>query len=379
MPWKEQTLMSQRKAFIQQAIQAERNMSQLCREFGISRKTGYKWLKRYLEMGEEGLKDQSRRPRHSPRRTPRVIEEKVLRMRRQYPVWGGRKLNTHLKDLGYQDIPSPSTITAILHRHEFVQPEESVKRQKVIRFEKAKSNQMLQMDFKAPYSVNGTECTILTILDDYSRYLLCLKACVNQRRETVQEHLTSTFQRFGLPETILTDNGPPWGPANENHYYTKLTIWLMRLGIRSIRSRPYHPQTLGKDERLHRTLQEEVLNLRSFSSVSELQNRLEEWQHIYNTQRPHDALDLKTPHTRYRASPRPFPDELPPIEYPKNYEIRKVSLSGTISFRDRNYKVGKAFANFPVGVIPSPTQEDGMDVYFCKQLIKIITLSDVEC
>lgn len=373
MPWKEQTGMSQRKDFVQRALQPDQNISKLCAEFGVSRKTGYKWIKRYMEMGTNGLKDRSRRPKHSPNRTPRDIEMRVLRMRRQHPAWGGRKLQTRLKNLGYQDIPSPSTITAILHRNECINQEESVKRQKVIRFEKDKPNQMYQMDFKAPTTINGTEYTILTILDDHSRYLLCLKICVNQRRETVQGHLTSTFRCFGVPETILTDNGPPWGPSNEKPYYTKLAIWLMRLGIRVIRSRPYHPQTLGKDERLHRTLQAEVLNLHSFSSVDELQDRLEGWQHIYNTQRPHEALDLKTPHTRYLPSPRLFPEKLPPIEYPQNYETRKVSLSGYISFRDTNYKVGKAFADFPVGLIPSTTQEDGMDVYFCEQLIKTIT------
>ena len=374
MPWKEQTAMSQRKAFIERATQPDRNMSQICWEFGISRKTGYKWLKRYLGKGEAGLKDQSRRPKHSPRRTPRVIEELVLRMRAQHPAWGGRKLHARLKALGYEHVPSPSTITAILQRHGCIHQEASLKRRRIVRFEKDKPNQMWQMDFKAPLAINGTECIPLTIIDDCSRYLLCLQICVQQNRETVQGHLTSVFRRFGLPETILTDNGPPWGPASEQPYYTRLSVWLMRLGIRVIRARPYHPQTLGKDERLHRSLQEEVLNLRSFSSLQECQNEFDHWQHVYNTQRPHEALDLKTPHTRFRPSSQPFPQVLPPILYSKNHLVRLVDLSGRISFRNVNYKVGKAFAGLPVGLISSPINEDALEVYFCRQLIRTIEL-----
>lgn len=374
MPWKEQTAMSQRKAFIKQATQPDRNMSQLCREFGISRKTGYKWLKRYLKEGETGLQDQSRRPKCSPRRTARAVEECVLRMRAQHPAWGGRKLHARLKALGYEHVPSPSTITAILQRHDCIHQEASLKRRRVVRFEKDKPNQMWQMDFKAPFSINGTDCTPLTIIDDYSRFLLCLQICVQQNRETVQEHLINVFRRFGLPEAILTDNGVPWGPTDGKPYYTRLSIWLMRLGIRVIRARPYHPQTLGKDERLHRSLQEEVLNLRSFSSLQECQDQFDHWQHVYNTQRPHEALALKPPHTRFRPSPRPFPEELPPIVYPKNHHVRLVDLSGRISFRNVNYKVGKAFVTLPVGLVSSPEREDALEVYFGKQHIKTIAL-----
>jgi len=374
MPWKEQTLMSQRKAFIQQAIQSDRNMSLLCREFGISRKTGYKWLKRYLEMGEAGLKDQSRRPKYSPRRTARAIEKRVLRIRAQHPAWGGRKLHARLKAIEYEGVPSPSTITAILQRHECINQEASLKRQKMLRFEKDAPNQLWQMDFKAPFIINGIECIPLTILDDYSRFLLCLQICANQYRETVQRHLIEVFRRFGLPEAILTDNGPPWGPSNGKPYYTRLAVWLMRLGIQVIRSRPYHPQTLGKDERLHRSLQEEVLALQRFSSRQECQDQFDRWRHIYNTQRPHEALELEPPHTRFRPSPRQFPEKLPPIEYSKNHLVRLADISGRISFRNVSYKVGKAFAHLPVGLVNSPEREDALNVYFCKQHIKTIIL-----
>jgi len=366
--------MSQRKAFIEQAIQPDRNMSQLCREFGISRKTGYKWLRRYMQSGEDGLVDLSRRPKHSPSRTPKEVEQSVLKMRAQHPAWGGRKLRARLKQLGYANVPSPSTITAILHRHNGISEKETLQRQRIQRFEKARPNEMWQMDFKAPFDVGGIACTPLTILDDHSRYLICLQVCTNQLRETVQRHLTDVFRQYGLPETILTDNGTPWGPSNSKPYYTRLMVWLLRLGIRVIRSRPYHPQTLGKDERLHRSLNDEVLAFQTFSSFQECQTQFDRWQQIYNTQRPHEALDLKPPITRFQISQRTFPEKLPPIEYPPNFEVRKVYQGGRISFRDRIYPIGKAFVQLPIGLVPSREQENDMDVYFCKQVIKTITL-----
>lgn len=374
MPWKEKTTMTQRKEFVEQAIQTDRNMSQLCREFGISRKTGYKWLNRYLRTGEEGLVNLSRRPKYSPKRTSKHVEGRVLKLRAQHPAWGGRKLCARLKQLGYEDVPSPSTITAILHRHNRIGEKETLQRQRIQRFEKDRPNEMWQMDFKAPFDVGDKACTPLTILDDYSRYLICLQVCTDQLRETVEMHLTAVFRQYGLPETILTDNGSPWGPSSGKPYYTRLMVWLLRLGIRVIRSRPYHPQTLGKDERLHRSLKDEVLAFHNFSSFQECQTKFDRWQQIYNTQRPHEALDLKPPITRFQVSQRPFPEDLPPVEYPQNFEVRRAYRGGRISFRDHHYLIGKAFDQLPIGLVPSRNQANTMDVYFCKQIIKKITL-----
>lgn len=230
------------------------------------------------------------------------------------------------------------------------------------------------MDFKAPFQVGEEDCTPLTILDDHSRYLICLQACNNQRRETVQGHLTAVFHQYGLPEMILTDNGPPWGSSSNDPHYTGLMVWLLRSGILAIRSRPYHPQTLGKDERLHRSLKDEVLAFQSFSSFQDCQEQFDFWQNIYNTQRPHEALGLKPPITRFQPSSRPFPEKLPPIKYPKNYQIRMTSKKGRISFRDKSYIIGKAFDLVPVGLVPSTEKENAMDVYFSQQVVKTITL-----
>ncbi|MEJ2353689.1 MAG: IS481 family transposase [Anaerolineales bacterium] len=372
MPWKETTPMSQRKAFIKAAIQPDCNMTQLCLAYEISRKTGYKWLGRYRQDGEAGLRDRSRRPKHSPEQTPPEVEAEVLALRRKHPAWGGRKLHVRLKALGHAHVPSPSTITRILQRHGCIDPAESEKRQHPQRFEKEHPNQMWQMDFKGPFEIGMQSCHPLTILDDHSRYLLGLFGCKNQRRGTVKAHLTSTFQAYGLPECMLVDNGPPWG-WTDGRYYTKLAAWLIRLGITVSHSSPYHPQTLGKDERLHRSLKAEILKTQSFADFEGCQSAFDTWREVYNQQRPHEALEMETPSTRYQPSVRPFPESLPPIEYADCIAVRKVCSRGTISFQGQRYKIGKAFSGYPVGLYPALADRE-LEVHFCHQQVKLIPL-----
>ncbi len=378
MAWKETNVMSERKRFIEQVVHPGRNFSQLCKEYGISRKTGYKWLRRYQEEGVLGLENRSKRPYHSPKRTAPEIEQAVLGIRNKHPVWGGRKIHTRLKKLGHEQVPSPSTITAILHRNGCIDPVESEKRKPIQRFEMELPNQIWQMDFKGPFRIAGKKCHPLTILDDHSRYLLGLKVCKNQKRETVKAHLTDVFRCYGLPDAFLTDNGPPWGPSSSEHYFTKLNAWMFRLEIKIIHSRPYHPQTLGKDERLHRTLKAEVLKQQVFKDFPACQNGFYAWQEIYNHIRPHEALHMDVPSSRYHPSQRKFPEKLPPISYGADDLVRKVHDGGRISFKGKYYRVGRAFDGFPVAIRETPT--DGMlDVYFCKQKIKTISSIKVEC
>lgn len=378
MPWKEQTTMSERKEFIRRALQPGRNMSQLCREYGISRKTGYKWLKRYQDEGEAGLANRSRRPKHSPWQTAPEVEARVLALRKRHPAWGGRKLNARLRAMGKEPVPSPSTITAILQRSGCIREEESQKRKAYQRFEKERPNEMWQMDFKGYFQISGENCHPLTVLDDHSRYLVGLQACSDQKRETVEAHLRAIFRQYGLPEKILTDNAGPWGPASGEPFYTKMSVWLIRLGIGIVRSRPYHPQTLGKDERLHRSLNEEVITQHRFSSFQECQDRFDDWQQIYNTQRPHEALNLEPPASRFEPSARVFPETLPAINYSATDQVRKVDRAAYISFKNVKFRIGRAFVGLPVAVRPSTT--DGVfDVYFCRQKIKTISILEVEC
>ncbi len=378
MPWKEQTNMSQRKEFIQHARKPERNMRRLCQEYGISRKTGYKWLGRYQAEGVPGLAERSRKPHHSPNRTDPEIEQVVLAVRQQHPTWGGRKIRRRLEDLGHQNVPSASTITAILHRHSYIDLAASRKRQAFKQFEMEKPNQLWQMDFKGPFRINGKKCSPLTVLDDHSRYLVGLKACINQQGETVKDCLTEIFDCYGLPDAFLTDNGSPWGTSSAERRYTKLNAWMFRLKIKLIHSRPYHPQTIGKDERLHRTLKADVLKQHTFEDFSTCQRRFSAWRKTYNHIRPHEALDLDVPASCYQPSHRTFPEKLPPVEYHADDYVRKVHDGGRISFQGKLYRVGQAFDGFPVAV--RQTETDGVfDVYFCEQNIRTLSLLKVQC
>lgn len=362
MPWREVSTMSQREEFVMLALVHGVNRRELCRRFGISPKTGYKWLNRYVAEGSAGLADRARRPQHSPTATSAAMEDAVLALRADHPAWGGRKLRRRLTDLGYTDAPSPSTITAILHRHDRIAPEASQRSQAFGRFEQVAPNVLWQMDFKGHFATDIQRCHPLTVLDDHSRFNLCLQACADEQGTTVQARLTVTFRRYGLPERMLMDNGPPWG-NNVAHALTPLTIWLLRLGIRLSHSRPCHPQTVGKDERFHRTLKAEVLSQR-FHDLVACQRRFDRWRDTYNLERPHEALDMNVPATQYQPSRQPFPETLPPIEYGPDDHVRKVQANGEISFRGHLFRISKALRGYPVAL--RPTRTDGVfSVHFC--------------
>ena len=367
MPWKEVKLMSLRMEFISLAMAKGRNMAELCHRFEISRKTGYKWLNRYRAEGEAGLADQSRRPRNSPNATPLAMEEAVLSVRDLHPAWGGRKIRSRLDALGHEGIPAASTITAILKRHGLIDPQESLKHKPWQRFEADEPNDLWQMDFKGHFQAAQGRCHPLTVLDDHSRYSLGVQACKNEREETVKERLVGIFRRYGLPKKILTDNGSPWG-SDKDHPYTPLTVWMIRLGVVVIHARAYHPQTLGKDERFHRTLKKEVSQYCIGLDMRHCQKRFDQWRDIYNFQRPHEALDMAVPGSRYRQSTRSYPENLPPIEYGPDDQIRKVQYGGWISFRNRPFHISKAFRGEYVALRPAGT-EDFFDVFFCNQKI----------
>jgi transposase InsO family protein len=363
MPWKEVSIMSLRWEFVELASQAEINFAELCRRFQLSRNNGYKWVKRYQQQGVEGLANRSHRPRRSPQRSPEAIEQKVLSMREEHPAWGARKIGARLKHLGEVAIPAPSTIHAILRRHHQVDPAQSARHQAFQRFEHDAPNRLWQMDFKGHFALgSGQRCYPLTVLDDHSRYALCLQACRNQQGETVKERLTLTFRCYGLPERMLMDNGAPWGNDRE-HPYTPLTVWLLRLGIGVSHSRPYHPQTQGKEERFHRTLQAEVLQGRVFADFDPMQQRFDQWRQLYNQQRPHQALAMQVPARRYQVSPRPFPEVLPVMEYGPGDQVRRVQDHGKIFFQNQVFRISKAFRSYLVALRPTP--QDGVwEVYF---------------
>jgi transposase InsO family protein len=374
MPWREVSLMERRKEFVTLAQQEGAKIAALCRYFGISRKTGYKWLGRAAADASEGFADRSRRPHHSPRHTAAEVEAAVLAVRDAHPCWGGRKIERRLHDLATAAVPAASTITTILRRHGRLEAGEAAKHSAFCRFEHPHPNALWQMDFKGHFALVSGRCHPLTVLDDHSRFSLCLAACADEATATVRAHLIATFERYGLPERMSMDNGAPWG-GEAGAGYTPLTVWLMRLGIRFSHSRPYHPQTQGKDERFHRTLKAEVLQGPPFRDLADCQQAFERWRAVYNLERPHEALAMEVPGQRYRVSARPYPGAAPEPEYGPGDLVRRVHDHGWISVRGRGYKLPKAFVGERVALRPTTT--DGVwDVFFVVQRIAQVDLRD---
>jgi transposase InsO family protein len=270
-------------------------------------------------------------------------------------------------------VPAASTITDILRRHDLLDPREAAKHRAGRRFAADAPNDLWQMDFKGHIALRHGRCHPLTVLDDHSRYSLAVEACGDERTGTVRGRLVALFRRYGLPWRLLADNGAPWGDAATDD--TTLTVWLLRLGITVSHGRPYHPQTQGKEERFHRTLKAELLAGETFADLAAAQAAFDRWRLSYNQERPHEALDLATPGSRYVPSPRPYPETLPAIEYGPDDAVRKVQYDGEVHFAGRVSRVSKAFRGERVAVRPTPT--DGVwAVYFATHRIAQIDLRD---
>jgi transposase InsO family protein len=373
MPWKVECQMSLRQEFVAFATHPQANISALCRRFKISRKTGYKWLARRRAEPGDPLADRSRRPACSPGKTVMAIEQQVIHVRSEHPAWGARKIKRRLEDLGHADVPACSTVNDILHRGGLIDPAESLKHSATLRFERAMPNELWQMDFKGHFATAAGRCHPLTMLDDHSRFNILLRACDNERLETVRAALIDVMRLYGMPLCILSDNGPPWGSFGVEGNWTTLAAWLIRRGVRITHGRPNHPQTQGKEERFHRTLKAEAIGSRSFRDMEDCQQIFDAWRQDYNSIRPHEALGLAVPATRYVPSTRSFPETLGPIEYGVGDQVRKVCEHGEISYRGKPRKVGCAFTGERVAV--RPTAIDGkMEVFYCHQRVAEIDL-----
>ncbi|WP_163938719.1 DDE-type integrase/transposase/recombinase, partial [Paraferrimonas sp. SM1919] len=243
MPWNEVSTVTLRKEFIALAKQQGANISQLCRRFHISRKTAYKWLKRDSEG--YSLENRSTRPHHSPYKTDNGIEALIMQARIAHPEWSGRKLKRFLENLGYTDLPTPSTITKILQRNNLIKTSSASTQTNWIRFEHPNPNDLWQMDYKGPIHTASGKGFALTILDDHSRYSLGVEIATDMTFESTKAKLSMVFERYGLPCRMTMDNGVPWG--NNYTRWSRFTLWLLDQDIKVSHSRPYHPQTQGKD------------------------------------------------------------------------------------------------------------------------------------
>jgi transposase InsO family protein len=377
MPWREVSAMDQRREFVRLALQEGVNRRALCRRFGISPTVGYKWLAR-AASSEAELADRSRRPHVSPMRSAEAIEARVLEVRDAHPAWGARKIARILsRVLG--TAPAPSTIHAILRRHDRIVTPQGGPARAFGRFEKDAPNALWQMDFKGHLRLgNGAACHPLTMIDDHSRYALCVSACANEQSLTVQDRLTATFRRYGLPQAFFVDNGTPWGGAAAARW-TRLGVWLLKLGIDVIHSRPYHPQGRGKNERFHRTLKAEVLALQRFRDLAHIQNAFDAWRALYNLERPHAALGLDVPVSRYRPSARTMPQHIPQPDYDSHEIVRRVSSTKAyVSFKGRLWSVPQAFCGERLAIRPL-NQDGSFGIFFAAHKIAAIDLTDTQC
>jgi transposase InsO family protein len=372
MPWREVSVIEARREFIGLAMLEGANRRELCRRFGIHPNTGYKWLQRWA--ADEDLSDRSRRPHTSPGRSTAAIEARIVNLREAHPAWGARKLARCLEREGLA-CPAPSTVHAILRRHGCIVPPAggAVAHQ---RFEKPAPNLLWQMDFKGHVPLaGGGRCHPLTILDDHSRYAIGLDACGDEQESTVRSRLERVFRCYGLPEAFFVDNGTPWGDASGQRW-TRFGVWLLKLGVGLLHSRPYHPQSRGKNERFHRTLKAEVFAFERFRDLAEVQTAFDRWRGIYNTDRPHQALGQEVPASRYRPSSRAMPTRLPAMEYDEGEIVRTVGTTKAyVSFKGRLWKVPQAFCGERLAIRPRGTNGQ-YGIFFGAHLVAKLDLAN---
>jgi len=358
--------MSERVEFIGLLRSGQRTLASLCREFGISRPTGYKWAERFRLEGLDGLKERSRAPLQRPQQTDPEVQGLLIRARKAHPSWGPRKLKAWLEDRdGALQLPAPSTIGDLLKREGLVRP-----RRRRLKHPAAKSpfgqqilepNQEWDVDFKGEFRLgDGKYCYPLTISDAFSRYLLEVRALSGVAGKGTRPFFERAFRDYGLPGTIRTDNGSPFASTGLGRL-TVLSVWWIRLGIRPVRGRPHHPQDNGRHERMHRTLKAETTRPPAKEGRGQ-QRRFDEFRAEYNQERPHEALGQQPPARIYRPSFRPYPDRMPSVEYPSHYEVRKVSSGGIFGWRGKLVFIAHSLTGESIGLVEV---EDGLwKVYF---------------
>jgi len=348
--------MKLREEFVLKALEPNANVAELCREYRISRKTGYKWLDRFRKRGVGGLEDRSRRPHRSPLRASGEMVLEVVRLRAERPRWGPKKLRAVLlRQFAASDVPSVRTIARIVDRAGLVAP------QRVRRTEPANRpadaphvslhgpNDLWTVDFKGWWrSQDGDRCEPLTVRDAFSRYVLCAKLMPSTSTEYVRKAFERLFEQFGLPAAVQVDNGSPFASTRALGGLTTLSAWWVSLGIRFVRGRPSHPEDNGAHERMHFDLRFDVEDKRAHSA-SRQQHLLDAWVHDFNQVRPHEALDQRTPAQVYVRSTRRFRSPLPPL-YPSGFAMRKVASNGVIRFAGHRLPISRGLRGLLVGI-----------------------------
>lgn len=351
MPWEKRTVEENRREFARRVLAKEKSLSALCRDYGISRPTGYKWVKRY-EAGEE-MSDRSRRPFHTANRIEEAIESRIVEMRLREPAIGALKTRRMLENEGMAAVPSASTINEVFRRNGLITREASEKATPYKRFEHERPNSMLQADFKGHFAMgNGKRCYPLSIIDDHSRFCLCADALPSIKLVDVKPSFEKTFQTFGLPTTLLCDNGVPWG-SSQGGALTSFEVWLMELDVLTIHIRPGHPQTQGKVERFNGSYKQERLKFYTPADLEDAMRCREEYRSFYNNVRPHHALGLDVPCRHYTSSPRTLPERISVWEYDSGCDVRLVRSNGFVSFQGQSWFLSEGLAGKQIAIVPS--------------------------
>ena len=379
MPWKESCPMDERMKFISRYLDGDK-VTDLCHEFEISRKTAYKFIERFKTYGLYGLDDAKRGPRSVPHKTSDTIESLILKLREMRPTWGPKKLKARLEKLypGVK-IPATSTIGEILKRNGVELGIRKQRRKMLIPYTPLTNsltvNDVWCIDFKGQFKLrNGNYCYPLTVSDHKSRFLISCEALPSTKKHGVRDTFAGIFSEFGLPKVILSDNGSPFA-SNGIGRLSQLSVWFLRLGINPEQIEPGHPEQNGRHERMHRTLKKEATRPAG-KNLLQQQEKFDNFINIYNTERPHEALDMKTPIDFYKKSGRIFASNLDEINYDLCDEVRTVDAGGKIKVPGdwkHNCFIGRALYGEKLGL--TRDEKNGWHIKFMtKPLGKMIKL-----
>lgn len=370
MPWRESSVVEERIRFVVLASHGERKFGELCSEFGISRQTGYTWLKRYAAGGSEEMEDRSRRPHLSPGKIESTTEERIVGLRQRWPDWGAPKLQVLLMSNYPDEKPiTVRTVHRVLERNGLL-GERYRHRPATKRFERKAPNELWQMDFKGPQGFNtGSPVGPLSIVDDHSRYLITLQNLGSTKLEGVRDTMRQTFETAGVPDSLLIDHGTPWWNSNSAWGLTELTVWIMQQGVRLLFSGIRHPQTQGKVERMHGSLQRAV---RDREANPDDQQWLDLFRHEYNYLRPHAALAMATPSTRWRPSERKYDPNPPAWKYAASMDVAQVDSRGSMNWAGRGWVISRALRGQSVGI---EVVGDRAIVFYCNTPMRELDLT----
>ena len=371
MPWKETNVSDQRKEFVLEYLKYLINFTDLCTKYGISTKTGYKWKQRFLEEGFAGLMDQSKRPANSPSQIDEDVILEIIKIKNERPKWGPKKVHAIFKrNHPNEKIPCLTSVERILRKAGLIEPRKRNRRNTGVRIVNPitaeKPNQVWTVDFKGWwYTTNKEKVNPLTIRDDYSKYILCIKSLEKGDIPSVKTEFKRLFKQFGLPEVIRSDNGPPFASAMSLLGLTKLSVWWLSLGIKLDRIEPGCPYQNGGHERMHLDMMKE-LEHQIYGDVDTHQKVFNTWRRDFNFERPHESLNMKTPESVYCKSEKTY-YEYEELEYPNNFRRRKVNNRGYIIINGQAYFIGNPFTSYYVGLRPQKTGD--LNVWFGHALI----------